>query len=463
MIRRTHHARILWVVVLAAALAGAWVCGTLLVEHDGGWHVGRDDTGYLLRLCESQIVPSASCADVVGSRWGSFDVYIGSRRVYVPTSLIGIAYFVSIAVWFAILGCIPATARRLWQLTLLVVSCGLAGSIFFTALMALTLSQWCPLCVIAHVLNAGVFIGTVWLWRNVGRVGAHEATISTSDAPAIGRIHGRLAGWAVVAAGAACVGLWFYFDAMTEVRRQWRKLQELNQVVAAMQNDRGFVLREYFAQPVVDLPRRPRDDHVAPPDARESAPTLVVFTDYDSSACACIESRRRAIIENPFAGRLRIDYRHFPGELIDPASNRNNGAARANRSAAVVRNGPYAGLAAEAARLQGGESAFSAMHRLLFEHRKDHPHPGYARLARRAGLDAKRLLADMNSDIVRRRIQEDVALATGAGASTAPALFLKGRRVPDLCVASRVFWEAVAEALPQGPVRTAAGTEVVSR
>lgn len=445
--------------IVGLSLAGAWVSGTLLTEHDGGWAAERQGTGFLLSLCESQVLPSVSCAGVVDSRWGSFDAYIGSRRIYVPTSLIGLAYFVSLAIWFGMVGSFLAAARWLWVLTLLVVSCGLVGSIFFLVLMALTLSEWCPPCVIAHLLNGAIFIGTIWLWRSTRRTSADESTFDLTALITPARVRRRLAGWAVVVSGAAALGLWFYFDAATEVRRQWRKLHGLNQVIAEMQNDRGFVLREYFAQPVVDIPRRSDDNRVALACLSESAPRLLIFTDYDCSECACFESRRHSLIEPAFCGHLRIDYSHFPGRRAESETTR---YAAADGTAAGG-NSFRASLAAEAARLQGGDQAFATMHRLLFEHRKDRPDPGYAELARLAGLDAERLLADMSSDVVRRRVQDDVALAVRLGVTAAPAIFLDGRRVPGMCATSPVFWAAVAEELTNSPAVTAASAEVASR
>jgi protein-disulfide isomerase len=239
----------------------------------------------------------------------------------------------------------------------------------------------------------------------------------------------------MVVAGVAGVACWFYFDAVTEVRRQWRKLSGLRQVITDMQNDHAFMLREYYAQPVTALPVRADDSQDVRAAADESAPKLVIFTDYDCSGCACFESRRPALIDAAFAGDVRIDYRCAPRGLTDEAP--------------VTEDLSRASLAAVAARLQGGRQAFQAMHRLLFKHRKDRPGRDYAELAKVAGLDERRFLAEMNSDEVRLRVREDIALAAEVGVTTTPAVFLNGRRVPDLCVTSPAFWAAVAERLAE--------------
>ena len=445
--------------IVGLSLAGAWVSGKLLTKHDGGWVTERQETNFLLSLCDSQVLPSVSCARVVGSRWGSFDLYLGSRRIYVPTSLIGLVYFTSLAVWFAMVGHLLMTARWLRFLTLLVVSCGLVGSVFFMMLMALPLSEWCPPCVIAHLLNFAIFIGTIWLWRSTRRVSAEESTFDLTALFTPARVRRWHAGWAMVVSGAAALGLWFYFDAATEVRRQWRKLQGFKQVIAEMQDDPGFMLREYFAQPVVEIPRRSDDNRAALACLSDSAPRLLIFTDYDSSKCACFEFQRRSLIESAFCGDLEVDYRHLPSHPVASGATRDAAAD----GPATWGDGFRASLAAEAARLQGGDRAFAVMHRLLFEHRRDRSDLGYTELARLAGLDAGLLLADMAGDVVRRRVQDDITLGAGLGVTSAPAIFLDGRRVPNLCATSPVFWRAVAEELTDDPGRTAASAEVASR
>ena len=451
--------RIVLAAILAFALIGVWVTGTLLIDSAGGWRTEREGNAHLLRLCESRSLPGVSCAGVVGSRWGSFDVYVGSRRVLVPTSLIGLVYFVSVVLWFGMLGRIPADARWLWLLTMSAVTCGLAGSVVFTALMALALSQWCPLCVIAHVLNGGIFLGTAWLWLAARRAAAHPAQ-SGSYPVRIRQPIGRLAAWAMLGAGVAAAGLWFYFDAMTEVRRQWRKAAGLNQALATLRNDQGLVMREYLAQPVVDIPGYRDSDGESGLSGARSDPELIIFMDYDCKASACFEKQRPALIDCAFGGDIHISYRHLPTRHVGVDG---NGDSRAGQPVPAAAHVSWASLAAEAARLQGGERSFAAMHRLLFEYRSDPGGRDYTTLARLAGLDVERFLADLSSDEALRRVRGDVALAANLGVTGAPTVFLSGRRVPDLCAGSRVFWNAVAGELSAERAATTDAAEFASR
>ncbi|UCE58899.1 MAG: thioredoxin domain-containing protein [Phycisphaerales bacterium] len=423
--------------IIALALTGAWVSGTLLKEHDGGWHHGQRGTAFLLQLCESQTIPSASCADVVGSRWGSFDFYIGSRRVLIPASLIGLVYFASLAIWFSLTDCVSAT-RWIWCFTAFVISCGLAGSLFFTGVMAFSVEQWCPLCVVAHTLNGAVFVCMLWIWGSRRVATAVDPGSSTDEMSGLLGLRRKLAFSAVAVAGMASVGLCLYFDAMSEVRRQWRKLAGVRQVLGSLQNDPEFVLREYFAQPLVEMPTRVAGGTSEAPDATDSNTRLVIFTDYDCNPCACFDGWRELLVDAAFDYEVQVEIRHLPLTLEEMGFPRDDSGGRQQK-----RSLPPS-YAAEAARLQDGGQSFEKMHRLLFEHRRDLPTRDYPKLARDAGLDVQRFLTDLSDERLRRIVQDDVALAETLGVSTVPAVFLNNRRVPDVCLESVVFWRSVA-------------------
>lgn len=436
---KSVHIRILTLAIFALALGGAWVCGALVKQEGGGWS-SRQREGFLLSLCESNALPAADCAGVVGSRWGSFDVYVGQRRIYVPTSLIGLCWFVFLAIWIATVGAPPGEAKWLWRFTLLIFSGGLAGSLFFVAVMAWGLHEWCPLCVAAHGINGLIIVCTCVLWR--GR--KHETLAPVSAVGHVDpsrlamRFRRRQALTACIVAVCAAVGFWLYFDAMSEVRRQWRKLTTVRQTLDRLKGDRGFVLREFDAQPEVSIAPVGEGEGSIRLASDPARPRLVIFTDYDCSACVCFEERRAQVIEVAYGGRLDVEYRHFPRALI----------ALADRSSTDFKTpgaSDLSSFAAEAARLQGGQDAFDFMHWLLFKHRKDYPQRDYAELARVAGLDVERFLADLTGEAVRDRVLADIAAGRALGVTTTPALFLNGRRVPELCAASLVFWRAMGE------------------
>ncbi|MHC4588207.1 MAG: DsbA family protein, partial [Planctomycetota bacterium] len=86
---------------------------------------------------------------------------------------------------------------------------------------------------------------------------------------------------------------------------------------------------------------------------------------------------------------------------------------------------------------------FRRMHDLLFENGRRLGDETYRELAQRIGLDPDLLMAEIDSDEVRRIVADDVALAQELGVIGTPAMFLDGRFVNDLCQ-SAVFWRTYA-------------------
>ena len=84
------------------------------------------------------------------------------------------------------------------------------------------------------------------------------------------------------------------------------------------------------------------------------------------------------------------------------------------------------------------------MHDRLFAHSRRLGDKLYAELAAAIGLEGNQFLEDMNCEKVRQRVAADVALAAELGVAGTPTVVLNGRRVPQLCATSPIFWEAVA-------------------
>ncbi len=418
-------------VAIALAIGGACVCGLLLKAQGGGWSADPTGSGWLLRLCEPQRTTAISCSAVVGSRWGSFDFSVGSRRFVVPTSFVGFAYFVAIGVWLAVVMrqhlAVP-WARR-W--TLAALSVGLAVSGWLLGLMAFSLASWCPPCVAVHVINIVMFGAGA-----LAVVHTRRQLASAEPRPSVSRVS-RSVGLAMGVSLSLVCGAWLYYDAVTAAQSQWRKVTALREIVDGLQNDAAFVLREFNAQLVSEKPVG-RTASVGQPHGAD----IVVFTDYDCGACACFDVRWRSAVAEAFGGRARIEYRHVPG--------------------ASEGDGGDAARAAEAARLQGGEPAFMRMHQSLLAHRLDRPTRDFHELARLAGLDVDRLVADMFCDQVQNTLMSDATRARQLGVTAAPAIFLNDRRVPDLCVDSPVFWKTMFEQLHADTAVASMETPLVS-
>lgn len=411
--------------LVVCALAGAFVSGSLLAEHGGGWQVPAEQSVHILGLCGSDWLPGATCADVINSPWGAFDFYLGSRRIVVPTSFFGVAYFISIAIWFTLLGSIPPHQRFTWNVTAAFLAIGLAGSMTLLAVMALRLESWCPACVVVHGLNLLTVALGFSLWRQARQIDLLDNPARSSPQPP-SMIAQRFSYTAGAACMASVVGLWLYYDAASESQHQWRKVYNLRRTLVTMRDDPGFMLREYFAQPTLAIPNRTRTTSSSEPFAE--APHLVIFTDYDSKTCSCFEGTRRSMIEPAFLGKLAVEYRYFDSnskpEWVDRSS-----------------------LAAIAARRQTGELSHARLQQLLYRRPSHGQERNYRIIATSAGLDPDRLLSDMRLEEVSHQLEEDSRLAHRLGVSSVPAAFLGGRRVPELCLTSKVFWEAIAESI----------------
>lgn len=423
--------------VIALSLAGVWICGSLLKGHHGGWRLTSANGDALAVPCASRVLPDGSCSEVTAGRWGSFDLFVGARRILLPTSLLGLVYFVFMAIWFAMVGPPDRWHRWMWRLLVGVLLSGSAFSVFLMVVMASSVSQGCPACVTAHLLNLAIVVTTLISWRRV-----RKEKISGIESVAYGlvnQLHRKLALSALTVSIVAGAASWLYFDAITQAQTYWRKHDVLQRMVRSLQKDREFVLREFYAQPVHAI--QSRDRRVGdPPAARSAVPAeLVVFTDYNARLGVCFEAMLAHFVANSMSDHVRVHIRQLPAGL-----DRSDPKKPAIDDAATVVSSIRASLAAEAARQQGGDSAFATMHRLLYEFRKDRPHRNYAKLAKQAGLNVYQLIASMNSRPVRQTIERDAALAAELGVETAPAAFLNGRRVPPLCLRSETFWQAMA-------------------
>jgi len=438
----THTPRepgfVLPLLVILSGLAGAGASGLLLSRHEGGWTTAGTDSRFLVNLCESETLPSASCADVVGSRWGSFDIYIDGSRILVPTSYIGLAYFAAVTIWFGLAGSTFAqsTIRGLMVLVLLG---GIGASLVLTLLMVFSLSSWCPLCVFAHGCNAIlVLAGLIYLWR-IGVASAAVQGDRFASSPAYQEcehttfFRRRIVLSAGTVVAVALAGLWGYYSAMTEAQRQWRKARGYADTIAALQSDEAFMLREFYAQePIQDWPDK-LDAH-----ATDGLPTITLFTDFACKACACFDGHWHETLTRYFGEEFDVEYRILTRDPAEPeVSNTYDDTARA----------------AAAARAIADPRTYRAFHRLLFQHRNDATQEKGAALARRAGLEPSAYANSLNDPAVGESLQQDADLARDLGVESTPTVFVNGRRVPDLCLKSRVFWRALAKEFDIGQAR----------
>jgi hypothetical protein len=428
-------------------LAGAAISAQLVKEHAGPWPNAERESGFFSRFCGEGADGQSGCATALASDWSAIDVTVPTvtsrlnfsrRRVVIPVAFVGLAYFVSLGVWFAFAGD-PARWGRWYAAVLLIVAGGVCGSVALVWILLFEIRATCTWCLITHALNGGILLGVLALHPK--RHARLTAAVFTRRQDGGGRhTHGTIApgpAFRIVGfAGLVVIGLWLYRGAKLETRYEVAKLLPYKTFVDQRSMDPDFLIREFYAEPERSMLLENR--------AGADVPTLTVFTGFQCSNCACFARKWSAEYSRLWDGPIRVEVRHLPlGKECNESITRD-----------LHPQACAAGYAAEAARLQGGEEAFRKMHDLLFASRRRLEAGTYEELADRIGLDGRKLVEDMGGHSVREAVVRDVALAHALGVHGTPTVFLNGRRIPDLCLHNPVFWEAIACEL-QGDVHTA--------
>ena len=190
----------------------------------------------------------------------------------------------------------------------------------------------------------------------------------------------------------------------------------------------------------VERYRVPRD--YAPTRGPLDAPvTLVAFVDFECPFCKRAQATLDAL-EERYAGRLRVVFRHYPLPFHQGA-----------RPAAEAAMEAYA---------QGGDAAFWRFHDLLFaESPNRFDRDTLLRIGRAAQLDVTALERALEQGTHRSAVEGDVALAQRLGVSGTPSFFLNGRMLSGAQPVAR-FAEVIddelarAERLVEGGVAPAA-------
>jgi protein-disulfide isomerase len=155
--------------------------------------------------------------------------------------------------------------------------------------------------------------------------------------------------------------------------------------------------------------------------AADAKITLVEFGDYQCPTCAQYHPIVMELL-NRYAGKLKLEYHHFPLISIHPFA-------------------MQAAIAAEAAANQG---KFWEMHDLLFERQPEwgdvrRPLPNEAaaeavflQYALRIGLDSNKFMQDLRSPDARDRVLADVKKGNPIVLKGTPTFILDGQMIHDL-------------------------------
>ena len=413
--------------ILLLCAAGAWLSAQLLRRHDNIWQTSanEDDASLFGMLCRAASLGSGEgCDKAAHGPWSQLpiplprphrDLTISWRVKRVPIAFVGLAWFAATAVWFSLTG-MAGDVSQSWHIAFLAAAAiSASASIGLIFVMASGRAPWCGGCAVTHGVNLAL-VSVVAIWF---------ANTSSEPALAGGAYSDIHALRAMAVALMVVVGLHLYRRAHLVTRDQLTRLQPFKSMVDTLQHDDAFLVREWKAQPLVDVPSRQA--------AVATGPRLVVFTDFQCPGCFCTARQVRDLAIPAFKGRLQVEIRHYP--LCTACNDKVDRDLHGEACDAAC--------AAEAARLLGGDATFELMHDLLFMNSKVLGTDTYRRLASQVGLDADELLATMASPTVRDVIRKDVEAADAVGVTGTPAVFLDGRLLPAICRTPR-FWQAAA-------------------
>ncbi|MCK4658331.1 MAG: DsbA family protein [Phycisphaerae bacterium] len=398
----------------------------------------------------------ANCDSVLASRWGTIPPQPlegeeqaegagGTQKpvVYIPSAYLGLVYFIWFAIWFLFVGQ-PTPDRREWyRLVLAANVCGVCSALFFIFIMFTQSNEWCPWCMVTHVINFLILGGMLLLRPARAQAVAHlEKAVAVSDAmgtpppaPASDSESShvqphpsyRLMAACILLAAASGAMVWNSYAAQLRQKENKLVLRELE----GFKSDAGLLVEIYKKSPKVKIPLRPDDPQIA--NGKILCP-LVVFSDFECPWCGKFAKILETKIQPLFYNHLRVTWKHFPLATECNKTIKYNVHPRACKAA----------RAAEAVRIQGGSEAFWKAHDLLFASRRRLKGFDYKAMAEQLGLDTAKFEADMNSPEVAARIAEDIELAKSLGVRSTPTIFLSGRRVETKLVSVDTFWQQMA-------------------
>ena len=143
---------------------------------------------------------------------------------------------------------------------------------------------------------------------------------------------------------------------------------------------------------------------------RDASVTLVEYSDFQCPACKAWHPVLKDIT-GTYADRIRFVYRHFP-----------------------LSQHRQAELAAYAAEAAGGQGKFWEMHDMIFERQSDWAENSSARnifldMARSLNLDTAAFERDLDSDVLQKKVSDDLSSGLKANVNATPTFFLDGRKI----------------------------------
>lgn len=381
----------------------------------------------------TSVLSTSDCSAAVASPWGTVP-FPGGR---IPTALLGLWYYTALFFYFLLIG--SPTRERMWVhvVTAALMAAGLGASVFFLYQMQ-QLEHPCSLCIITHAINAALFVCMLLLWPK-HYAGAPAVVATESVAPAVtpAASDSLFASEpaptpAPVPAAVAVVepvrpDTWTMFAtplvillAILAEAGLARPAHDLPTDVNALQKqlEGQKELADYYKKQFERYDSKWQHTYTAwalSPELRintEDRPvrgpenarhTIVLFSDFQCPSCKLFENTvtNRIIPMAERFGGVRVIFKHWPiCKDCNPELNTN-----------LHPNACAAALAAEAARIVGGNEGFWKMHDILFNTQdawKRVSRPNFEPYAAQIGLDVTAWKAALNSPEAMQRLQADI-------------------------------------------------------
>jgi protein-disulfide isomerase len=371
--------------------------------------------------------PDSACATLAAGPWGSLGGWLGKlgvqvdRLVNVPVSFLGLAYFLALAVaWAMRCGGVPVVLRWL-------VRVGALASVGFLAIMVRE-REFCIYCVSAHVANL-----TFWLLME---------TTGRRRAPALRPTLAVAVVFVLLSAGLVFAEV--TYQRVTGKRREAMLAKAIGEVVASVTTEGdGEATADESGMDVADKPARggrrarKREKRAAArritvasrPPARDAIGQrycrgpeqakirVVLFVDFQCPICNHVDQDVQKILEQ-YPSEVSVAIRHFPlctdCNYVYTTENTHPNACRAAR-------------AAEAAGILKGTDGFWRMSAWLYERRAKFSDDELRDdLASLGFEDADQFMQTMNGPEVLHRIFEDIGAAYARHVRRTPGIYING-------------------------------------
>ncbi len=135
--------------------------------------------------------------------------------------------------------------------------------------------------------------------------------------------------------------------------------------------------------------------------------TLVEYGDFQCPTCKVYEPIVENVIKK-YGNKIQFVYRHFP----------------------IVQAHPFAMPSATAAEAAGVQGKFWEYHNKLYKISPELQTENLVKIATDLKLDMDKFKKDMDSDVLRQRVLDDLASGNKVGVNGTPTFFINGRQTP---------------------------------